>query len=678
MDSLGAVSLENSVVEIPPAPARDESAAWQFQAFRIVVWLLIAVVFAITFRLGWTIRRTIFDIFEPIRFISDDSRGCYWGLVASGPEGYLNQYDKMEPQLPERLDQRWDPWLDYAPLRLLVMRHWGFYIRKYFPPDPSDSLLNAYRTSFAYMAPPLYFNAGMEVFGSVCAFLLTRHWVLRANAGAPRYAFEGVWQGAGAAVILWLSPDMMLSSHAWVTWDTWIVPWFLCAALLASLDWWFAAGLALGIGTMFKAQQLCVAPIFVLWPLTQGKFGAIGRWAVGLVFAIAIIGSPWCLTYLPSDKLQAARDVQSTLSVPQYPPDLFQIPRRLDRVAAIWIVEIVLLVAAIPWVLHTLAPESSVRQRTRLGTFLYSREMWFVAAALLIFAATCWPFFLKSNRQFWWLGILSGAILSACVLFVSFRNLPFVLAGAVACGLLLCLLLFDGSDGWLKCTFAYGLDHWPYMIQGLTSNIPAVFEQRFGWSHEAQDTAFTLTAIPRRWPSFLTAHQLWPAVDWDISAKTLFDSIFVFLLILSGISVGLQARRNDRRMLAALVTPWLLFFLIPVQIHERYLVFGAGAAVCAIGADIGAFFLWLFLSACSSIMLVDVLFHGQPGGIDQVGQNLDTLAPRIFSADSGQTISQYVAATHPDIAWGLVVIALVYLYLSFTPTRRTENSGRKR
>jgi hypothetical protein len=673
MDSSGAAPTQNAVVEIPCATARGDSIRWRKYAVHTLTWLLIALVFVMAFRVGWKIRRSIFDIFEPVRFLSDDSRGCYWGLVAAGPEGYLNQYDKMEPQLPERLDQRWDPWLDYAPLRLLVMRNWGAYLYRHNYVDPnSTDLLNAYQTSFDFMAPPLYFNAAMEVFASVCAFFLTRHWVLRAREGNPRYPFDGVWQGVAAAVVLWLSPDMMLSSHAWVTWDTWIVPWFLCAALLASLDWWFVAGLALGIGTMFKAQQLCVAPIFILWPLIQGKFGAIARWSVGLVFAIAIIGSPWCLSYVPTDKLEAARTVQETLSVPQFPPDLFQIPRRFDVAATTWIVELALVTAAVPWLLNVVVPESPPSQVTKLKTLVYSPATWIVAAVLVVFIAAYWPFVLPGNRHLWWIGTLGSALLATCALRARFKNLPFVIAGAVGSSLLLCILVFHGGDGWLKCTFAYGLDHWPYMVQGLTSNVPAVFEQRFGWAHEAQETAFTLPAIQHHWPTVLTSHQLWPAVDWDVSAKILFDSIFVFFLILSGIAIGIQARRNDRRMLAALVTPWLLFFLIPVQIHERYLVFAAGAAVCAIGADVGAFFLWLALSLSSSVMLINVLFHGCPNGIDQFGQNLNNVEPHLFSPASGQTISQYVAATHPDMAWELVVIALIFLYISFTRTAQPK------
>ena len=232
MDSAGAAPSVNAAVESPQPVRHVDFMPWRRYAVHAVIWLLIAVTFVVAFRSGWKIRRSIFDIFQPIRFLDDDTRGCYWGLVASGPEGFLNQYDKMEPQLPRTARSAvWIPWLDYAPLRLLVMRHWGFYQRKYFPPDPDQSLLSAYRTSYEFMAPPLRFNGCDRKFSRVgLPFFLTRHWVLRSRGGKPRYPFDGVWQGAAAAVILWLSPDMMISSHAWVTWDTWIVPWLPCAA----------------------------------------------------------------------------------------------------------------------------------------------------------------------------------------------------------------------------------------------------------------------------------------------------------------------------------------------------------------------------------------------------------------------------------------------------------------
>src|SRR5579864_5834531 len=93
---------------------------WRTYAVCSLIWLLIAAILILSYREGVRLRRWTFDITDPIRYLDDIHRGCYWGLVASGPEGYLNQYDKMEDEKPEWQDSRWVPWLDYAPLRLLV------------------------------------------------------------------------------------------------------------------------------------------------------------------------------------------------------------------------------------------------------------------------------------------------------------------------------------------------------------------------------------------------------------------------------------------------------------------------------------------------------------------------------------------------------------------------------
>src|SRR5580658_3289369 len=54
---------------------------------RGLIWLLIAAVLAFSFREGIHLRRWVFETTDPIRYLDDIYRGCYWGLCASGPEG---------------------------------------------------------------------------------------------------------------------------------------------------------------------------------------------------------------------------------------------------------------------------------------------------------------------------------------------------------------------------------------------------------------------------------------------------------------------------------------------------------------------------------------------------------------------------------------------------------------
>jgi hypothetical protein len=213
------------------------------------------------------------------------------------------------------------------------------------------------------------------------------------------------------------------------------------------------------------------------------------------------------------------------------------------------------------------------------------------------------------------------------------------------------------------------------MVTGPASNVPAIFQLRFGWDRQVDQIAFTLPAIHGHWPGFIAARTWWPASDLDVTAKMLFNSIFAVMLVLSGIAIGLQARRNDRRMLVALVTPWIMFFLFPVQIQERYLLYASGAAACCIGDSVGMALLGFSLTLFSAIMHTIRLLDWHTADLATFGQNLATAFPRIFSPASGQTILQYTQAMHPDMGWGILLLGMIFLYLSLTPSRRGPERG---
>jgi hypothetical protein len=666
------IATIDSPIPAPVPPTVDyatrKEIPWRVYALRSLAWLAIALILILALRGGLSLRKWVFVTSQPIRFVFDDDRAVYWGLMASGPEGYLNQYDKMEPQIPETQDSNWIPWLDYAPFRLLVMTEWGKWQRTHFPPDADRNMTEQYQRSYDFNHPVLIFNTCMEAFAAICAFLLTRLWVIRSNGNKPLNHFDGVWQGAVAALLLWFNLDILLSAHAWIQWDSWAIPWYLGAALLASLDWWLMAGVALAIGAMFKGQQFAIAPIFIIWPLVQRRVGAALRWIIGLTFGIGLIVSPWMLTYLPAGPLAAARAEQQGQRVADYRPDLFAIPRHFDAPAAIWIAGMLLLAGALPWLARTLRDENPPIQNPTLHKIAASKWSWITAAGIIIFAATFWPFLARDNRQYWVLGLAGGATLAASALFLSPKKLPCILAATTGAALLSCMFLFHGSQGWLKCSFEFGPNHWPFLTMGTTSNIPALFSMRFGWPNDANEIAFTLPAIHAHWPAFLAANGWWPAVDFDVSEKRLFATIYAVFLILSGIAIGLQARRNDRRMLVALITPWIMFFLIPAQIHERYLIFASGASAICIGAGVGPALLGYSLTLFSAMIYMNRLLSMSNIDLDQFGQNLSNSLPKIFSPDAGHTMQQYLAATHPDIAWGIAVVALVFLYLSLAPS----------
>src|SRR5579872_1739494 len=242
--------MESPAAELPAIRFRR-------YGMRALGWIIVAAVVFAAVILGLHLRWWVFDTSQPIRFWDDTQRGNNWGLLASGPEGYLNQYDKMDPEIPEWQDRQWDSWLDYAPLRLLVMREWGVWQRAQASAKHEtlpDNYFDAWQRPWKFNAPVQWFNTVLEGISAICAFFLTRLWVIRGSDAENRGHFLGVWQGLVAALAIWFSIDIIISAHAWFQWDSWVVPWYLCACLLASLDWWFAAGIAVAIGVNFKGQ----------------------------------------------------------------------------------------------------------------------------------------------------------------------------------------------------------------------------------------------------------------------------------------------------------------------------------------------------------------------------------------------------------------------------------------
>src|SRR5271166_4702038 len=129
----------------------------------VIIWPLIVLVVGCALVEGLRLRHWVWETTAPIRFTPDIERGFYWGMQSSGPEGYLNQYEKMAIQSPDS-----DLWLDYAPLRLLVMKQWGSWVRSHYPQD------QGWDPSFQFNQPVLRFNLLMDLIACLCAFFLTR------------------------------------------------------------------------------------------------------------------------------------------------------------------------------------------------------------------------------------------------------------------------------------------------------------------------------------------------------------------------------------------------------------------------------------------------------------------------------------------------------------------------
>ncbi len=273
--------------------------------------LAVALLLLVVFLGGLGLRGIAWEETTHLRFQRDIVNGFFWGSetlvegsrLSPGAEsitwrtfarGYLGLYDRVEREAYEK-----NYYLDYPPLRLLVMSIWAKEVRAKFP--------GAEDGTPEYVEPLLQVNLLCELLTVLGIFLLVRLGVRRAS-GATDSALlhrlppaERAWVcGLVGASVAWLDPSLILDAHAWPQWDVWILPFYLFAALAALNRRWFACGCLLALGGMLKGQLLFVAPFFILWPLWQKRWGRAGRALAGFIATAALVVSPWLLRNFPA------------------------------------------------------------------------------------------------------------------------------------------------------------------------------------------------------------------------------------------------------------------------------------------------------------------------------------------------------------------------------------------
>ncbi len=633
----------------------------------------------LAFYWGTAFRRFTWEITSPIHFRGDIQGGGYaWGTAANGPEGFLNIYERMRHQrsgyLPPPTEPdgsilpanrvRWNRWLDYAPLRLSIMTLWAGHNQRVFKDQSPEN----WRDDYDFNRPVLLFNTAMELMGAVCAFFIVRMWVIRKAYPAPTVSwpkelwlrfrgasppmlepvpahapFTGWAAGLIAALALWFNPAMVISAHGWPTWDMWIVPMYLLAIMLASYDFWLFSGLVMGLGVMFKGQQLVGAPVFLAWTLLLGRISRAVGWVCGFCIAIAAVASPWILTIIPPDKLEALWNFQSRSF---HPWEVRYVAERVwNGPAILWALGVLLASVAAPLVR---------RLKNR-------RIQWSLFAAIGLLLA--YPIFHRHDTRAVAM-LLAGLAAFALATWFCRRwrsRVTFSLT-SVAISILLGLLFFNGSTAWWDCGIRYGTQHWRKLVMGVTSNLPGILANRYGWSMDDLDEiAFKLDAGN-------TLHLI--STPIDVSVQAFLQGLFVLAMIPCLWGVARHARRNDPRFLVAITAPWLVFFCFPPQIHERYLLFAAGVGAILIGQSVGMFLLSLLMTIATWCMTIHVMLNaGDRGGF---GRLLANHFPDWMTARAGFTMRRIMEGLYPDIGYGIVLMGLIFIYVCVrsTPARR--------
>jgi hypothetical protein len=471
--------------------------------------------------------------------------------------GYLADYDWVAAHAPPgRTGPQYG--LDYGPLRLLIVSAW---VKHAHDVDP---LVTRWNDTVA--EPLIEFNTFCEFSAAVAVFLLVWIWMRRAAGAWPAPWVRGLF----AASLLWLNPAMLLDSHAWPQWEVWIIPLFLFAAILILLDWGLAAGVLIAVGWMAKGQLALVSPIFILWPLFQGRFALAGKIFIGFAAGFSVLAVGWL-----------------TPTVPNAWP-------------MVWVIGAIVAILAIPlFVRDTTGPIRTAILMALSITLL--AWPWARPMAILVAAAVATILLLLTRR-----GISASA-------------LRVLAAGAIAAAIWIAFFWFGGSAAWWNIGFQYGTRHFPILHIGSTNNLANLLGDLYHWRlHEK--------TLPLHFSIKLGNASLW-TVNHTLDLRELLICVYVIALLICSFGAALQARRRDPHLLVALAAPWVLMFALLPQMHERYLVWAAAITALGAGVSLGLTFLHLLITAIAASNVLLAMLGTHPDFLPHLREGLERTQP---------------------------------------------------
>ena len=431
--------------------------------------------------------------------------------------------------------------------------------------------------------------------------------------------------GLVAAMLVWFDPITLMNSHAWPQWDVWILPFFVLAALLASLNCWLSAGVVLGIGCLSKGQLLLGAPILVLWPLFGGRFGAALRVLSGFALGAALVVWPWILNSAVSRHWLAwfigATAVYGLATIvirsvwPRFKPWAISVIKTRHvtfvprQIAALFI-----LTAAASLIVPTIIVALS--RAARLPLAGHWREVTLFVLLLLILP---WVVARRSIK-FWLAGIFVASIWSAA-------------------------LLYQGDFAWCRLGFAYGSvkQDKTQMGEGSYANLPAQLRQKYQW--DLHDPVGNLAVSIGKF-----------AWNQDLDLKTFLAIAYGLTLLLCSAAAAMHDRRNDPRLLIALAAPWLIFPVVMCQTSERYLLWPSALSAAMVAVSLGLSLLHVLLAILATGMMAHQLMQvsGDPGRW-----------PMLYRVFDG---------VYPDAGWMMLLLAATFLVAALLPGRRRVSS----
>ncbi|NBC10512.1 MAG: hypothetical protein GVY24_02095 [Planctomycetes bacterium] len=542
---------------------------------------------------GFQFRLWTFETTTPIRWELDLQNAWQWGNYAD-EHGLLSTYDLVRYEKHETGDYG----LDYVPLRLTVAWYW---VKTATWLEPG---LEGWSPSLRVNAPLLAVHYLMELIATAGLFAIVFTWCRRLGGAKAKHA---LWWALACAAVLYLNPASVINSFGRPGTDTWVLPFYTWAVWCAMTGRWWGAGMIIGLGAMIKGQVMLGGPVFLLWALFMGRPTQALRWLAGVLFGGVVVLLPWLLTAWP-----------------------FGAPRRVWTGAGLWLLPIALGCVAFGVLVskRAAAMEETERADRRFPVYLI------IAAGLLalIVAAA-----LLRGGWGWAVGLALAT--SGCLVWARWggagQRVP-ALGLLFAQAALSCMVLFGAGDAWFEVGPWYGAHKFSYRLEmGGAMCLAGIMQMRFRTGPD--DVLF---ALP------------WLGGSFDVTAWRLLMGIFAALYVVACAAITRQFRRGGPHFLIAICTPWLVWFAFAAQIHERYLLFGAGLAAATLAVHRGAFVLSLLLSTLSWLMTAWVMLQSRTRG-----DYLDGL---------GDTLHGLIRPLIPDAGWAVMLIALIFLWLSFT------------
>jgi hypothetical protein len=557
-----------------------------------VVWLCVAA----TFAAGIAVRQWVWESTPTIRFKGDIANGHSWGLWVCTGAGA----DPSVSGVPT-----WGAFFEGYRLaydRAMILPEFGRYPLDYAPLRLLVMSLWARWTLARHGGEPdfywrdaeplLWFNTVCAAAAAAGAFVLVRHWVRREERTSDApTGSRRPWLRGSVAAVLVWFNPAVLVDAH--AWPQWDV-W--CVPFFLWAAYAASVGGWLWAGALVLTGSMLKAQIMLAAPVLLVWAVCSGgiRPVVELFvgfFAAAAVLA--AIWLVPSGAAWAW--VGSVVVAAGIAWTVGRVPRGVP-----WRAGAAAVAVALAWPL--------------VGSFGWDRA----AVLIVVWAVACLPLVLPKHRS----GRTGRAWMAAVV----------AVCGWGAFG------LFDGSVAWARIGFLMPTDARMVMSMGAT-NLPNLLDVRWGWAVD---------------------DPVWGPIRWlgmtePVTVRVALRGAYVVALVLCGAAAAVHARRGSARVLVALAAPWVLFYALLPQMHDRHLMWAAAVTAIGVGVSLdlavlhGLVSLLAFADVYRRLLVRD-----------------GTFSPKV---------AQFLEGITPDAGWVVLLMALAYLYVAIRPGPRRRGSA---